>query len=235
MRAAEKPILFAAILCWFLLSNPAQSQASGLSTHLGTGSLVTDKDTVYGVAKEFPSGSNWTPSQTLLIRNVSGREVVLDSAKLRPDSSLSGKRLSLIFMVKTPDNRVSNQTFIGFSFPNGPNFALRSAIRIPANDSLSLGQFAIGVDFAIAKTSAVSKRYSEGDSIMTPILIYSGRDSVQFQLKTIVMRFIGEAIASTRDASIRNAPKETGFSGSAAIHQAGVRVDGRDIGNGMGR
>ena len=229
MRAAGNPILFAAILCWFLLSEPVQSQASGQSTHLGTGSLVTDKDTVFGIAREFPSGSNWTPRQTLLIRNVSGQEVVLDSAILRPDSSLSGKRMSLIFMIKTPDNRVANQPFNGYSSPNGPSFALRSAIRIPADDSLSLGQFAIGIDFAMAKTSAVSKRYSEGDSIMTPIILYSGKDSVQFQLKTIVMRFIAEPIAAIRDASNRNASKETGFSGPAAIHQAGVRVDGREI------
>lgn len=240
MRVAEKPILFAAILAWFCFSDPAQPQAGGQSTRLGTGSLVTDRDTVFGIAKEFPSGSNWVPKQTLLIRNVSGQEVELDSIKLRPDSSLSGKRLSLIFMVKTPDNRVSNQAFVGYSSPNGPSYALRSAIRIPADDSLSLGQFAIGIDFAMAKASALANRYSADDSILTPILIYSGKDSVQFQLKSIVMRFIGEPIAALGDASsrnphIRNAPKASGFSGSSAIHQAGVRADGRNIRNGLER
>ena len=230
MQHTEVPIRFGfvTVLIWFCLLDLTQLQAREQSTLLRTGSLITDKDTVFGISKEYPSSFDyWTPKQTILIRNVSGQEIVLDSAKLRPDSATSGQRLTLIFTIKTPNNDLSYQTFCDCISPIGPNYALRNAIRIPAHDSLLFGQFALGIDFMVPKISASSKRYAEGDSIMTPIIFYSGKDTVQFQLKTIVIKYVGD-----RTASILKMPKGSKLARSFAVGQAGIRADGRLMRNG---
>lgn len=174
------------LVCALVIVQNVQSRQG--ATSKGTGVLSTSRDTVYGVYDEqvILQSAAWLPKETILVHNTSEREVVLDSFSLRQDSSIHSERLYFDFAVKQITGNTM-QTYRFLDFRNGQTNALPLPIRIPARDSILLGQFGMDERGVVEKVGASSIRYKAGDSIFTPLAFFSGNDSVKFQLRAKVM------------------------------------------------
>ncbi len=176
------------LVCFLAFAQTAKAGTAAAAT-LSTGVLSPNRDTVFGVYDTFKIevSAVWQPKETLVVRNNSGKEVVLDSFSLRPDSSWSGRLCFAFTLQSSRGTYLGEYQYRSWDFNDGKTNALRSVIRLPAHDSILLGQFGILLNYAIQKVTASSNQYKAGDSIATPLAFFSGKDSVKFQLRAKVM------------------------------------------------
>jgi hypothetical protein len=173
-----------ALIGFVFLSAPASHSASAAYPV-----LVSDKDTVAGIDAEVWDGKGpWLDSQYVRIRNASTRTVSLDSLRFPSESIQNGgyaSPLELAFAVRSHSAGTQVRVFfnrIPGSFP----------IAIAAGDSIDVGLFEIGRMFYYAKSSALAppRRYQVGDSILAPLTLFAGGDSVNINLKAKVHAFV---------------------------------------------
>jgi hypothetical protein len=177
--------------------------------------LVSNQDTVAGIETEdWDPHHAWPAPNFIRIRNASAQTVTLDSLRFPSDSMVyfgDARRLEIAFASRSPGAGTPVRRF-------APGRLSKSApITLAAGDSIDLGQFEIGMLF-VAKTTASARRYSLGDSILAPITVFAGADSIDFILKAKVKDFTyGGSGIRVRAAGRRLTPMAAGR----------VTVDGR--------
>jgi hypothetical protein len=189
---------------------------SALPSHPASPVLVSDKDTVAGIDTGLWDGKGpWFAPQYIRIRNTSTRTVSLDSLRIPSDSieaSSFVSRLELAFAVRNHATGKQVRVYTNTSLKSRP-------IAVPAGDSVDLGQFEIGKMYFYAKSSAQAapQRYQPGDSIVAPLILFGGDDSVKFTLKAKVSTFVYVP------SGIAIRPGQRGSAGTSRT----VTVDGR--------
>lgn len=147
--------------------------------------LVVDKDTVAGIAADPWLGKDsWLEPEFIRVRNASGRAVSFDSLRL-PSGTIGSEGsyipLKLVFAVRrhVPGNPVTK--YLNTDLKSMP-------IELAAGDSIDLGLFEIGRIVIPVKSSAAPgpRRYQPGDSILAPLSLLGGTDSIAFVLKARV-------------------------------------------------
>ena len=159
----------------------------------GTGNLTMDKSEVKIIFSPNNINSQliWNDSETIKIKNNSSKEIRLDSFSLRPDFGPQNQRLNFFFSQKTGKGQsVTPQVFIQFKDPSDPKIKLEYPVNIPAHDSILLGQFVISQYYTVTKTSAQTKIFNPGDSILTQVNFFSGSDSIKINLRGKVMKAV---------------------------------------------
>jgi hypothetical protein len=145
--------------------------------------LVADKDTVQGLDNpDWDHYREWKPANTVRLRNVSGHAVTIDSIRPRRDSlsfGAMGSPLELVFATRSREGMPVKDVIGEYSGP----------ILIAPGDSVDLGLFEIGNMGFPVKQSAQARRYHADDSVVTPLTIRFGRDSLRIILKAKVKVF----------------------------------------------
>jgi hypothetical protein len=170
--------------------------------------LVSNKDTVAGIeAQHWDSKGPWLEPNFIRIRNTSAQTIFLDSLRIPSDSI--GKpnfatRLEIIFAAHISESVGG----IILDFTHGQ--LKNRPIAVLAGDSVDLGQFEIGRRGGVAKASATDPhRYQPEDSIVAPLTLFAGRDSINFTLKAKVKIFTYGPLGIAVRAGRRQAPAES--------------------------
>jgi hypothetical protein len=180
--------------------------------------LVSDKARVAGIDAEVWDGKGpWLDPQYIRIRNASTRTLYLDSIRFPADSIENAgyaSPLKLAFAVRGPSAGSPARIFINKIPKSNP-------IALPAGDSIDVGLFEIGTIFYYAKSSASTplRRYLPGDSILAPLALFAGGDSIGFELRAKIVPFV-DGLSGISVRKGKGVPRKEGRT---------VSVDGRSI------
>ena len=202
-------LLIAALSCYGLVALARGGEKASIP---GAATLTVDRDTVLGTPRGVLGSKFYmAPHYGVVVRNNSGNPVTVDSIRIRPDSAVSGGLLELSFIVDSKTYPAPLEVFTSYFHSRDPREVF-PAFRIPAHDSVIIGRILIGPATYLVKQSANSKRYQEGDSITTPVVLIAGKDSVTFILKARVQDPILVGSGILRKASVRmRSPNRASF------------------------
>lgn len=186
MKANWRALAWGALL--FLVGGSAEA-----------GSLAGDRDTVMGVEySEWKPPREWDRVNFIRLHNLGNSLLPLDSIRLPADSfayrgnQTYAERLDCFFAVRTYAGGA--RVWQAFGRP------LKSAnLALAPGDSADIGIFEVGKILILVKQSAAPKHYLPGDTLVAPVTVFAGADSVRFILKAKVMlASSGSAIAPVR-------------------------------------
>ena len=156
--------------------------------------LIGDRDTVLGITPPtWKEGQEWKRENYIRVWNRHAHTLVIDSIRFPADSLVGSgsfaQPMDRLFAVRTYAGGIKVTPAWTGRLKDHP-------VTLAIGDSADFGLFEIGRILFLVKQSAAAGRYRLGDTLIAPVTLFAGNDSLRFILKTkVVEGFAGTAIA----------------------------------------